>query len=103
MVERVVKLERSSKQYLGLKQTQKKAYELVVRNNKTVAVKIEVVDQIPISKDSAIKVKLIESSEAAVNVDTGELTWLLTLGAFEKKSRTFEFQVSHPKSKKIAW
>ena len=103
VVERVVKLERSSKQYLGLKQTQKKAYELVVRNNKTVAVKIEVVDQIPISKDSAIKVKLIESSEAAVNVDTGELTWLLTLGAFEKKSRTFEFQVSHPKSKKIAW
>jgi uncharacterized protein (TIGR02231 family) len=103
VVERAVKLNRSSKQYLGLKETQQKAYELVMKNNKSVAVKIEVVDQIPISKDSAIKVKLLESSGAAVNKDTGELSWFLRLGAFEKISRPFEFQVIHPKSKKIAW
>ncbi|MFT6717157.1 MAG: hypothetical protein ACJA0Q_001808 [Saprospiraceae bacterium] len=101
VIERITKLDKSGKQLIGLKQSKKKAYDIVVRNNKKSAIKIEVVDQIPVSKNNAIKVKLVESSSAKINPETGELKWLLEIGSFGKETRSFEFEISYPKNKKI--
>lgn len=102
VIERVSKLDKSGKQLIGLKQSKKKAFDIVVRNNKSSAIKIEIVDQIPVSKNNDVKVKLGESSSAQVNMDNGELKWHLNLGAFEKASKFFEFEISYPKNKKIS-
>ncbi|MFT6747094.1 MAG: hypothetical protein ACJAZ2_001442 [Glaciecola sp.] len=102
VIERITKLDKSGKQFIGLKQSKKKAFDIVVRNNKKSAVKIEILDQIPVSKNNAIKVKLVESSSAKVNAETGELKWLLEIGAFGKETKSFEFEVTYPKNKKIS-
>jgi len=102
VIERIIKIDKAGKQFIGIKQSKKKAYDIVVRNNKSLTVKMEVVDQIPVSKNSAIKVKLVESSDAKLNVETGELKWLLEIPAFAKETKVFEFEVSYPKNKKIS-
>ena len=102
VIERLTKLDKAGKQFIGLKQTKKQAFEIVVRNNKNSAVQIEIVDQIPVSKNNGIKVKLTESSSAKVNPETGELKWLLEIGAFGKEIKSFEFELSYPKNKKIS-
>jgi uncharacterized protein (TIGR02231 family) len=102
IIERITKLDKCEKQLIGLKQSKKKAYDIVVRNNKNLPVQIEIVDQIPVSKNSAIKVKLVESSDAKVKPETGELKWLLAISAFGKETKSFEFEVSYPKNKKIS-
>lgn len=102
VIERKCLFDQSAKQFIGTKQTKKKSFEITVRNNKMTNVEIEIVDQIPVSKNNEIKVKLNEHSGAAVNEVTGELKWLLNLQATEKTTRTFDFEISYPKNKKIS-
>lgn len=101
IIDREIKLDKSGKQFIGLKQSKTKAFDIVVRNNKKVVIKIEIVDQIPVSKDDAIKVKLIESSEAKLDPSGGQLKWLFEVGPFGKEVKSFEFEVTYPKNKKI--
>ena len=58
-------------------------------------------DQIPLSKNNEIKVKLNEFSGAIYNEITGELKWILELNSNEKATKNFEFEISYPKNQKI--
>ena len=77
-------------------------YELTVKNNKTTAVDLLLKDQYPISTTKEIEIKLEESMDAAVNTETGILTWKLNLKPGESKKMRFSYRVKYPKEMKIA-
>lgn len=77
--------------------TKSRAYTLTVKNNRNEAIKIEIVDQIPISKNNKIKVDYKLGNSLVLKDDTGILTWELTVAAGEKSTTNFEFEVKHPK------
>lgn len=77
-------------------------YELTVKNNKTTQVDLLLKDQYPLSSSKEIEVKLDESSDAAVNEETGILTWKLQLKPGESRKLRFSYTVKFPKSIKIA-
>lgn len=59
---------------------------------------VVVKDQVPVSREADIKVKLIEATDRiAPNEATGELEWKFDLAQGAKRELTFEFEFSYPK------
>jgi uncharacterized protein (TIGR02231 family) len=77
------------------------AYEIVVKNNKSVPIKVEILDQIPVSKQKDIVVELQEKDGAVYNEDYGKLKWELDVPAGQNKRVRFEYSIKYPKDKAV--
>jgi hypothetical protein len=75
--------------------------EIKVKNTKATPVNIKVEDQIPITKNDKIEIKAIELNGAALDEDTGGLTWLLNLKPNETKKIIFTYSVTYEKGKQV--
>lgn len=71
------------------------AYQIQVRNAKAIAAKLIVEDQIPLSATENIEVKLLSSSKAIENAETGILRWELEVKPRETKKLNFSYEVKH--------
>ncbi|HTC00306.1 MAG TPA: mucoidy inhibitor MuiA family protein [Ferruginibacter sp.] len=89
----------SSIKFLGANKKQIFTYETTVKNNKKDAIDISIKDQYPISQNKEIEVELLESKEARVNTETGELNWNLKLAAGEVKKIRISYSIKYPKDK----
>ncbi|MCS6918026.1 MAG: mucoidy inhibitor MuiA family protein [Chitinophagales bacterium] len=74
-------------------------YRLSARNNRKEAITLELIDQIPVSRQSKIEVSPDESGGAQLNKETGQLTWLLGIRPAEEQQVQFGFTVKYPKGK----
>lgn len=101
VIERKSIVDKSNTKFIGQKETKNKSFEINIRNAKSKSIKIEILDQIPLSKNNEIKVKLNESADAVYNEQTGELKWIVEVNSNEKVTKTFDFEISYPKNKKI--
>jgi uncharacterized protein (TIGR02231 family) len=91
----------TKKKTIGFTVERQYGYEITVRNTKTGPISITLEDQIPISQDKTIEIKLEESSGAKLDPATGQLLWELTLGPSETKKLKLIYTVKHPKNKYI--
>ncbi|MEM0998893.1 MAG: DUF4139 domain-containing protein [Bacteroidota bacterium] len=87
---------------LGANRTRTFAYEITARNTKSEPVTLRLEDQIPVSQDKDITVKVEELSGAQLNADTGQLTWDLSLAPQTTQKLRLIFSVKHPKNLKIS-
>ncbi len=76
-------------------------FEIEVRNNKTVAIDIEVLDQIPLTQVKEIEVKLTEKGGAEYIEEFGKLLWKMKILPNSSKKIRFEYWVKYPKGKYI--
>jgi hypothetical protein len=97
VVMRKLKQELSSKKVVGSSKRETYLYEIAVRNNRNVPIKIVVYDQIPISKNESVSVVTEQTSNAKKDVETGELKWELTIQPTETKSVELGYSVKYPK------
>jgi uncharacterized protein (TIGR02231 family) len=77
------------------------AYEIAVKNNKSVSIKLEILDQIPVSKQKDILVELEEKDGAVYNEEYGKLKWELDIPANQSKRVRFAYSVKYPKDKAV--
>jgi len=91
----------SSVKFLGSNKKQIFTYELTVRNNKKEKVQMLLKDQYPISSSKDIEEELIESSGAAVNKETGILTWQIDLAPGETKKMRVSYSIKYPKERTV--
>ena len=101
MVGRAKLEDKSSDVALNDKRRVRLTYELNVRNRHSEAIRLRLLDEIPISEEEKISVKLIEASGAQLEARTGMLTWLLTVPAGASQKVRFSFQVEYPKDKGV--
>ncbi|MCG2432036.1 DUF4139 domain-containing protein [Aequorivita xiaoshiensis] len=94
--------EEGSTSFFGNSQKRVYTYEISVKNTRSEAIKIDVKEQFPLSTERDIEIKLVETSNADVNTDRGELTWSLNLKAGETKKLKFSYSVKIPKDKVIS-
>ncbi|MBO9152009.1 DUF4139 domain-containing protein [Chitinophaga sp. GCM10012297] len=92
----------SGVKFLGNQKRQTFTYEIRVRNAKKEAVNMLLKDQYPVTTDKSMEVELLESDGAAVNAETGVLTWKLDLAPGETKKVRLSYSVKYPKDKLIA-
>ena len=74
-----------------------KAYEITVKNQKTVPIKIEIVDQLPKSNNSELEIVTEEISGAKLDEEKGELRWILDLTPNQIEKKPIRFTVKYPK------
>lgn len=77
------------------------AYDIVVKNNKKIPVNIEIMDQIPVPRQSEISVELEEKNGAQYDADFGKLLWRLDVPAFGSKTVRFKYWIKYPKDKTV--
>lgn len=77
-------------------------YDIVIRNNKNNQINILMEEQIPISKNEDIRVKVIDISGAKLNQSEGKVTWKLSIEPIKTLSKKFVYSVRYPKDKSIS-
>jgi uncharacterized protein (TIGR02231 family) len=91
----------TKKKTIGFTVERQYGYEITIRNTKAGVVTLTLEDQIPISQDKTIEIKLEESSGAKIDEGTGKLTWEISLAPSETKKIKLIYTVKHPKNKYI--
>lgn len=91
----------SQKVFLGTSKKASIAYDIVVRNNHSKAINIEILDQVPISSDKDVIVTIDEKTGAADDAKTGVLSWDLVIEPSQNKSLNFGFSIKYPKDKQV--
>jgi hypothetical protein len=91
----------SKKGVFGAKITHQRSYTLTIKNNRSVAVKMTVQDQIPISDNKDIEIELQEGSGATVDAETGILQWNINIESGKIWTTTFSYSVKHPVESRI--
>lgn len=79
-----------------------RTYDIVVRNNKNIPIRLIVEDQMPVTKEQDIKIEYLEDSNARFNTETGKLVWDFNLKPKDNKKLTFSFEIKSPKEKALS-
>ncbi len=101
-IKRTVLTDLTARQTIGANVKETKGYELLVKNNKSIPIDIEILDNIPISKNKEIEVNLEEDGSANFMKEYGRLLWRLNLKPGESKKIKYSFSVKYPKDKTIS-
>lgn len=76
-------------------------YEIKIKNNKNIPVKILVEEQIPLSKNEEIEVKLIDHSGGVYTSEDGKIKWNVSLDGNKSETKKLVYSVRYPKDKTI--
>ena len=100
-VERKRQEEFTRNQVLSGRRVDTYAYDIEVRNNKTVPITILIKDTVPVSTDNSIEVRLEESDGASVEENTGILQWRRTLEAGASETISFRYSLRYPRDRQV--
>lgn len=100
-VERKKLKEFCSNSFFGGTKTESITWEITIKNTRKEAVTLTIEDQIPVSTDKEIEVKLTDKGNAYLDEATGKLTWKLDLAPEKSQIIKFSFEVKHPKNQQI--
>lgn len=78
---------------IGKKRETTHAYRFELKNNNSFPIQFELVDQVPISQTKSAEVEIEKTSNAAMNNETGELTWNLYLEPGQKADKELIFTI----------
>jgi len=92
---------KTSKTFLTGVEKETYTYEITARNNKSSAIDIEVLDQVPLTRRKEIEVELLEYTGAEYDPTYGKLLWNFKLGANESKKIRFSYTVKYPQGKQV--
>ncbi|WP_026955833.1 mucoidy inhibitor MuiA family protein [Algoriphagus vanfongensis] len=91
----------AKKRTIGSNITENRGYEITVRNNKSQAVELQILDQIPVSVNSSITVEAGDLSGGKLNEETGIITWNITIPPGSQQKLIFQYEVKYPKNEKV--
>jgi uncharacterized protein (TIGR02231 family) len=101
VVKRSRQKELSSRSVLGPNRREEHAWQIAVRNTRPEPVTLLVEDQIPVSQNTLITVGGVVAAGAKRDMETGALTWELTLQANEERTVSYRYELRYPKDKKL--
>lgn len=86
---------------MGSNRKQTFTYEITLKNSKKESIDMLLKDQYPIGTDNNMEIELLSSDNAAINKETGVLTWKLKVNPGETKKVRFSYSVKYPKDQYI--
>jgi len=90
-----------TKQFLGNKKEESRAWQISVKNNKSQPIRMVVFDQVPVSTNEEIEVTTENISGAILNKEKGEVKWAFTLEPSAKKDLDLKYKVKYPKDRSL--
>ncbi len=101
LVTRTKQKDFSSTKFIGSNKKETLAYEIIVKNNRKSPIQIEVIDQVPVSKNSDITVDVMDISNADRDLTTGELSWKFNIASGQSEQINLSFAMKYPKGRSI--
>lgn len=86
-----------STKFLSNKKIDNYGYEITIRNNSGANIKLEVLDQIPITQNNKIEIEDVETSGGKLDKDTGSILWTENISNGSGKTLNFSYQLKYPK------
>lgn len=86
--------------FLSDRRSDSRAFEIIVKNKRTVPLSILVEDQIPVSTDKAIEVEK-DANNAEIDELMGKLSWKLKVLAGKEAKVKFNYTVRYPKDMRL--
>ena len=74
------------------------AWTIKIRNNNPVTARVDIIDQLPISRYKQISIEHIDLDGAKVNELNGMLTWSRKIAAYDKAEIKFSYSIKYPKA-----
>lgn len=99
--EREMVARETDKNFIGNQKRLHFGYQIELESLKSHPVKLEILDQIPVSRSENIKVKLRDAQPQAEQSELHVLTWNLVLAPKEKRKIRFDFGVEAPRETTI--
>jgi len=87
--------------FCGGRVTESRGYTISVRNKKEQPLKLTVLDQVPVSADEDVNVKLEIPVGISHEEKTGMLTWTLNLAPGTEQKVNFGYTVKSPRNRRI--
>ncbi|MCX6237279.1 MAG: mucoidy inhibitor MuiA family protein [Bacteroidia bacterium] len=91
----------TTKQFFGNKKEETRAWQISVKNNKGLPVKMIIFDQIPVSTNEEIEVTIENISSGIFNKESGEIKWNFNLEPSGKKDIELKYKVKYPKDRNL--
>jgi uncharacterized protein (TIGR02231 family) len=102
-IKRTKKQDISSETKLSSEKREKISYEIVMRNNLSTDIEVEVLDQIPVSKNKSIRVILEDKGTAEYTENIGLLKWLVPVSAGKSSTTKFSYELRYPKENTVRY
>jgi len=91
----------TEKNLIGSKVTETRNWEITLTNGKKQDIDITIEDQIPVSTNEKVKVKLLEQGGSNYTSSTGILKWDIKIKNLETKKLQFSYSVEYPKGTQV--
>uniref|UniRef100_A0A182SBX6 DUF4139 domain-containing protein n=1 Tax=Anopheles maculatus TaxID=74869 RepID=A0A182SBX6_9DIPT len=88
-------------EFFGNSASQQYSYVMEVKNTRKEPIKLVVLDQVPMSRDSSITVDGLSYDGANYNKDTGEVQWALDLAPNQARKLGLSYTVKYPKDQRV--
>ncbi len=89
------------KRSIGANFTESRGFTIQIRNRKSQAIKITVIDQIPVSVVSDIIVTPSQLSGGILDISTGKISWEFILNPQEQRDIAFQYEVRYPRRERV--
>lgn len=86
-----------STRFLSNKKIDNYGYEINIRNNSGANIKLEILDQIPITQNNKIEIVDIETNGGELDEKTGSILWIENISNGSSKTLNFSYQLKYPK------
>jgi uncharacterized protein (TIGR02231 family) len=96
-IKRIKKQDFSSENKLASEKKEKLTYEFVIRNNLATDIEVEVLDQIPISKNKNVKVILEDKGDGEYIENIGLVKWMVPVSAGKSNTVKLSYELRYPK------
>lgn len=91
----------TTRQFIGTKKEETRAWKTTVKNNKYQEISMVLVDQVPVSTTEEIEVDVQKISGANHNTQTGEVTWEFELAPAATAEFELRYAVKYPKNRNL--
>ena len=91
----------TTRQFIGNKKQENRAWNISVKNNKPQKIHISIFDQIPVSTLEEIRVELGKTNTGKLNKETGEVLWKFELSPNASKKIQLRYSVKYPKYRNV--
>ena len=91
----------TTKQFIGNKKEEIRAWKTTIKNNKNQKINMLLLDQVPISMVEDIEVDVQNISGAELDAESGEAKWEFSLDPAENKELELKYAVKFPKNRNL--
>lgn len=92
----------TDRKVIGTSVRQTYGFDITLKNNKSEVVNLTIEDQIPVSQNKDIEIKMLEASGGEVDELSGKVVWNISMKPGETRKLNLRFEAKYPKNRPVS-